>query len=62
MDRFLKIIFNIILIIICWPVLGSLFKFFGIEPEIYGIYVAWFSALWLFFAILPTRKPNIFDI
>ena len=60
MNQLLSFIVNIILILLCWPILNKIFSFFGLKAEIYGIYIAWFMVLWLFSTLLPTRVGKMF--
>jgi hypothetical protein len=55
------IIYTIVGLIIFVPLIGSIFSFFDIGPDIYVPYLGWFIALLLFFVLLPKRIGTMFE-
>ena len=41
-------------------VMTSIFEFFGIGFETYGVYLFFMLALMLFYSLLPDDRPNFF--
>ncbi len=42
-------------------VMTSIFEFFGIGFESYGVYLFFMLALMLFYSLLPDDRPNFFS-
>lgn len=55
------IIYTVIALIIFVPLIGSIFSFFDIGPDVYVPYLGWAIALLLFFVLLPKRIGTMFE-
>lgn len=53
MYKLVELFFTIIGLIFVLFLLNKILSFFGIEPSFYFLYLAWFSALAVFYIILP---------
>ena len=61
MNTLRKIIFGIIGIIIGFYSITSIMDFLDVPLSSYGSYLAWFIALIIFYALLPSRVGTLFD-
>jgi hypothetical protein len=55
------IIYTIVALIIFVPLIGSIFSFFDIGPDVYVPYLGWIIALVLFFVLLPKKIGTMFE-
>ena len=58
MQYFTRLIYTLIIIIICIPALSSVFIFFELELEVYGSYLMWMAAVAIFSSILAPNNED----
>jgi len=61
MNALARVAIVIVVISVVDYVCSVAFDFFGIGFEVYGNYMLWFDAIFLFIAVLPRRTGEIFN-
>lgn len=62
MNPLTRLLYSIFAGIALIYVLTSIFEFFGIGFESYGVYLFYMLALMLFFSLLPEDRSNFFSL
>lgn len=62
MNPLARLLYSIFAGIALIYVLTSIFEFFGIGFESYGVYLFYMLALMLFFSLLPDDRSNFFSL